>query len=104
MIITLPFPDMRLSPNRSKGHHWATTAKLRKQARIAGFMATLEASKGVKMVAGKRPIKITFIGNRMGDVDNLLAALKPTLDGVADGLKCNDKDFDPVTVSREIGK
>jgi hypothetical protein len=29
MIVTLPWPDPRLNPNRSKGMHWGSTSHLR---------------------------------------------------------------------------
>ena len=49
---------------------------------------------------------ITFVqpDRRGRDRDNLLAACKPMLDGVADALGVNDSQFEPVTIRREYGK
>lgn len=109
MIIILPFPDARLNPNRSNGNHWASTAKLRKAARIEAFWLTnnaiakygIELTKAVENVK----LKITFVqpDRRQRDRDNLLSACKPFLDGIADGLGINDAQFEPVTICREYG-
>jgi len=49
---------------------------------------------------------ITFIqpDRRARDRDNLLAACKPMLDGVADALGVNDSQFEPMTIRRQYGK
>ena len=51
------------------------------------------------------PRVITFIqpDRRHRDRDYLLAACKPALDGVADGLEINNSQIDPVTIRREYG-
>jgi Holliday junction resolvase RusA-like endonuclease len=61
---------------------------------------TVERSK-----ADAVPLVITFIQpDRLHrDRDNLLAACKPALDGVADALEINDSQFDLVTIRREYG-
>jgi crossover junction endodeoxyribonuclease RusA len=112
IVVTLPFPDARLNPNRSKGVHWAATSALRKSARTDAWMLTrAEASKTAWYGAERRkadsvPLTITFIqpDRRHRDRDNLLAACKPALDGVADALEINDSQFDPVTIRREYGQ
>ena len=109
MIILLPFPDARLNPNRSNGNHWASTAKLRKAARIEAFTITINEIRKSGVAISKTyisvPIKITFVqpDKRQRDRDNLLAAFKPHLDGIADGLEINDAQFEPVTICREYG-
>ena len=109
MIIILPFPDARLNPNRSNGNHWASTAKLRKAARIEAFTITVNKVRKFELSfskdSGSVPLKITFIqpDKRQRDRDNLLAAFKPHLDGIADGLGINDAQFEPVTICREYG-
>lgn len=37
---------------------------------------------------------------RRRDVDGILSALKPTLDGLADGLQMNDWHFNPIEIRR----
>jgi crossover junction endodeoxyribonuclease RusA len=111
IVVTLPFPDARLNPNRSKGVHWAATSALRKSARSAAYTMTRVTALGTPWYSIERskadpvPLVITFIqpDRRHRDRDNLLAACKPALDGVADALEINDAQFDPVTIRREYG-
>jgi crossover junction endodeoxyribonuclease RusA len=108
----LPFPNARLNPNRSKGVHWAATSALRKSARTSAYALTRVAALGTpwydvpRSKAQTVPLVITFIqpDRRHRDRDNLLAACKPALDGVADALEINDSQFDPVTIRREYGE
>lgn len=111
ITVTIPFPDARLNPNRSKGMHWAATSALRKSARTDAWMLTRAAASKTPWYGTERrkaeavPLTITFIqpDRRQRDRDNLLAACKPALDGVADALEINDSQFDPVTIRREYG-
>jgi crossover junction endodeoxyribonuclease RusA len=106
IAVTLPWPDPKLNPNRSKGAHWASTSQLRKEARETAWARTLIAACKVPLMrADTIPLTVTFIqpDRRARDRDNLLAALKPSLDGVADALGVNDAQFDPVTIRREYG-
>ena len=112
MIITLPWPDSRLNPNQSKGMHWAATASLRKSAKASGHFLTMKALRetgavraGFQKAPAPVPLTITFVqpDRRARDRDNLLAALKPALDGVANALGINDSEFEPITIKREYG-
>lgn len=111
MKIFLPWPDAKLNPNRSKGVHWASTSSLRKQAKNEAFWLTRGALlqnmliRKESWVDGEFSLSITFVqpDKRARDRDNLLAALKPSLDGVADALGINDSQFDPITIRREYG-
>lgn len=112
MKIVLPWPDAGLNPNRYKGAHWAAVAKLRKAAREAAYWVARAAlvqnakEQGVPMfVGGQLRLQITFLTpNRQArDLDNLLAALKPSLDGIADCLGTDDSKFEPITISRGYG-
>lgn len=113
MRIELPWPDARLNPNRSKGMHWSATAKLRKEAREAAFWIARQVLVGNARAAGQPlggdalvPIDITFVApnKAVRDLDNLLAALKPSLDGVAQCLGTDDSKFEPITLRRAYGK
>lgn len=107
VIVELPFPDRRLNPNSSKGKHWAATVALRKAARADAAVLTRAAGAGGLFTTSQElAIVITFIqpDRRARDRDNLLAACKPMLDGVADALGVNDSQFEPVTIRREYGK
>lgn len=111
IVIDLPFPNPKLNPNRSKGVHWAATSALRKSARTAAYTVTRVTALGTPWYCVERrksdtvPLVITFIqpDRRHRDRDNLLAACKPALDGVAEALEINDAQFDPVTIRREYG-
>ena len=113
IVVTLPFPDSRLNPNRSKGAHWAATSALRKAARNSAAWATkgamlqrlLEKQPPLDLGSAAVSLTITFVqpDRRARDRDNLLAACKPALDGVADALEINDSQFDPITIRREYG-
>ncbi len=106
----LPWPSAKLNPNQSKGLHWGATSALRKKARNdAAWLAKVAMSQhlllGFDFGVGAVQLTVTFIqpDRRARDRDNLLAALKPSLDGVADALGLNDSQFDPVTIRREYG-
>lgn len=119
MKVVLPWPDAKLNPNQSKGRHWASTTALRKKARNDAFWLTrgamlerialapnvLPCSVGPSdsMVV---PLVITFVqpDRRARDRDNLLAAMKPSLDGVADALGINDSQFEPIVIRRSYGE
>jgi crossover junction endodeoxyribonuclease RusA len=106
VTVALPFPDKRLNPNNSKGKHWASTVALRKAARVSAAHLTRIAGVGQQFEPGQElELVITFIqpDRRARDRDNLLAACKPMLDGVADALGVNDSQFEPVTIRREYG-
>lgn len=109
MRIELPWPSAKLNPNQSKGRHWSSGASLRKSAREEAFALTWRAMSIREFVrpapAGTVPLTITFVqpDRRARDRDNLLAALKPSLDGVADALGINDSQFDPITIRRDWG-
>lgn len=106
ITVILPFPDSRLNPNRSKGHHWGSTTELRKKARSDAWVVMRMAARGFVMPEGDIELVITFVqpDRRNRDRDNLLSASKPQIDGVADGLGVNDARFNPITICREYGE
>lgn len=108
MIVTLPFPSAKLNPNNSKGVHWAATATLRKKAHADAWVLTKEAVFSASWIPTSNSVAldITFVqpDARRRDRDNLLAALKCSLDGVAAALGIDDSQFEPVTIRREYGK
>lgn len=106
VTVTLPFPAADLNPNRSKGRHWASTADLRKKARTLARVLTLVELDPSIVFIGDVPLSITFVSpdRRHRDRDNLLAASKPMLDGVADALGIDDRRFEPITISRVFGE
>ena len=100
--IILPWPPKELNPNSTL--HWAKKAKFKKSYRQACWALTLEA-KLTADKSGKVPILITFYppDKRHRDADNMVASIKAGLDGVADALKINDRQFMPTfTFSDEV--
>ena len=91
--ITLPFPAAALNPNRRGGRSWQATAAEKAEAVQTGKIATLDALKGKRPVIAT-PVKfsITFYcpDRRRRDIDNLLASLKPSLDGIAQATGIDD--------------
>ena len=91
-IIDLPYPDKALWPNGRA--HWASKARETKKHRDWAMLATLDAKvpKGAQIAS----IRIMCYPKRTGplpDRDNVTAACKAMLDGIADALGVNDRDF-----------
>lgn len=92
-VITLPWPPAALSSN-ARGH-WAKKAAATKKYRADACTLT-KAAKATVPAEGLIPLTIRFVPphNRY-DPSNMPAMLKAGLDGLADGLGCNDKRFVP---------
>lgn len=107
LTIELPWPDSKLNPNRSKGAHWGIAAAIHKDAKMSAYVLTLQAMMADRAWScpSAPSLTITFVqpDKRARDRDNLLAALKPALDGVASALRIDDSQFDPITICREYG-
>lgn len=98
--ITVPWPDACLFANRSNGRHWSLRQDAKRTARaVAGF-----ESIGHHVGSNITPHHVSIYAyppdKRSRDVDGILSALKPTLDGLADGLQINDFNFNPITIQR----
>lgn len=98
MIIVLPWPDPKLSPNARI--HFRPKAALTRLAREkAGW--TAKATKGFqeaqKALQGDGPIPVTVTfyppDRRHRDDDNMIGSCKAFRDGVADALGVNDRRF-----------
>lgn len=105
MKIELDFPPAQLFPNRSKGKHWTVTHTARNNYRQVSAWLTKQQMAGWKPTKAQIKLTITFVmpDKRLRDTDNCLAAAKAGLDGMADALAVNDRQFDPVIVYREYG-
>lgn len=107
LTIELPWPDAKLAPNRSKGLHWAKTSGLKAKAFEAAFLLTADAVRSHKgewfdLTSQQVPLTITFNppDKRRRDSDNLLSAMKHSLDGVATALTIDDSKFNPIILRR----
>lgn len=106
MRLTLPLPSPALNPN--KRNHWAVTSTAKKVEREQAHALTLQwlgAGRFYDKPTLGDHLKITYHlpGNRKRDADNLLAASKAAIDGMADALRINDNVFNPITVERVYG-
>jgi len=98
---SLSWPDSALMPNRSIGRHWGARHSAKATAKEA---AALLARKwrGVLPESAALAVVITLEppDRRARDVDNLLAALKPSIDGLAQGLGINDAQICRMVIDR----
>ncbi|MAL02060.1 MAG: endonuclease [Alcaligenaceae bacterium] len=101
ITIQISFPDSKLMPNRKNGRHWGSSQEAKIRAKQEGFYAAKSAF-GLNQFepAARVPVSIRFYApdNRNRDLDNLLAACKPAIDGIAHALGVDDKHFRPITV------
>lgn len=101
LTITLPWPDTSLMPNKKNGRHWGGTQVAKVRARQDGYFGAKKAlGSSVFPATDRVAVKITFVSpdRRHRDIDNLLACIKPQLDGIAQALRVDDKLFRPITL------
>lgn len=102
MIIRLPWPDPKLMPNRKNGTKWVSTSRIKTEQREAAYLCTLAALKTTsdKEWEGNIPLSIVYMppDKRHRDLDNLLAASKALIDGMAQAMGIDDKRFRPILV------
>jgi crossover junction endodeoxyribonuclease RusA len=103
--IHLAFPSPDLFPNRSKGKHWAATYKAKTEAVTSSYILTRAQTRGWEPTDKDLSVTVTFLmpDKRKRDADNCLAAAKSALDGIAQALKVDDFQFQPVKVFRRFG-
>lgn len=99
IIIRLPFPHASLFSNRRNGQHWAKTNDAKESQKSHAYYATKAAGAFVAPT-GDIPISLLFLtpDKRKRDADNMLAASKALLDGMAMALGVDDSRFRPVLV------
>ena len=92
-VINLGWPPKETHPNARP--HWAVKAKAAKAYRAQSYLATKSQVKGLYTEDGAIDLHVVFYPktNRKRDLDNLIAAIKPGLDGIADALQINDNRF-----------
>lgn len=105
---TLAFPAKELFPNRSNGRHWGGKQAAKEKARSEGqTIARVWALRNDFVPVKDRTyaLRLEFVQDKCSrDLDNMLAALKPALDGVALGLQINDRQFKPITITTYKGE
>ena len=102
MIIKLPFPDAELFPNRKNGAHYRKTKEVKDKQRDDAFSLTKQAARAYQVPTGHIPLSIVFVepSAHHRDLDNMLAAAKAAIDGMAKALGVDDKVFQPVLIDR----
>lgn len=102
MIISLPWPDPRLTPNSKRRKHWRSYQGVIRDARALAWGITLEAvpvalREALAASDGHIPMTITFYppDRRHRDDDGMIGAFKHARDGIADALKVDDRRFKP---------
>lgn len=105
MIVRLPFPDSSLFPNRKNGNHWTKAHAAKVAARDGAFYLTKQAAKDFKPCDGAIPLSVMFClpDGRHRDLDNMLAACKAQIDGIAQALGVDDKRFRPILLDAMQG-
>lgn len=96
MMIDLPFPAKALWPNGRA--HWGAKSTATAKHRAWAAIATREVMDRFGLGVGPAPIPVTIhvYPKPRGpepDADNCVAAAKSSLDGIADALGINDRDF-----------
>lgn len=62
LTLVLPWPDMRLMPNRKNGRHWGGVQSAKEQARRDGRVAAVVELGRRRFIGGDRiPVKVTFM-------------------------------------------
>lgn len=92
-LVTLSWPDKRLSPNGR--YHWAQKAKATAAARREAYGAAWEA--GLRGMDRADSYRLTFAyhppDRKRRDAQNMPAMLKGSIDGIADALGVDDSVF-----------
>lgn len=89
-VITLPWPSAKLTPH-AKGH-WRPKADATKEARAHAWAVAMERPAVVC-----NPHAVIFVeyypSAFRGDVHNMHGRMKAYIDGIADAMGCDDKNF-----------
>lgn len=102
----LPWPDRRLSPNAAKGSARRLKATIVADARKHGWArAMTDPANDPGTFPLKEPLGVCLSffppDRRRRDTDNLVAMMKPYLDGVAEAVGVDDYHWNPKIIVRE---
>jgi crossover junction endodeoxyribonuclease RusA len=106
LIVRLPWPDPSLMPNRAKGRAWQGLSALRKKQLADAYALTRSAlvtAGPQEFGTDKIPLTLVYIlpdTRYKRDLDNLLAASKPLIDGLAKALGVDDSRFEPTMLDK----
>lgn len=100
MIVILPWPNVKLTPNAKRRKHWRTYCGAIQSDRRTGYLMTaaalsLDARQRLAEGEGHIPVEIRFSppDRRRRDDDGMIGAFKHMRDGIADALGVDDHRF-----------
>ena len=99
-VVVLPWPDPVLWPNRSNGNHWSVRQSAKSAAKLIARSNSTGANIGDTSIDHAVTIIVEPPDKRRRDVDGVLSALKPSLDGIAHALDIDDCHFNPIQIVR----
>ncbi len=101
MIITLPWPDSALLPNRNTRFDRGAHFSRREAARNYKMQAYL-LSRQYQTGRDIDRISIDFYppDNRHRDIDGMLSSIKPGIDGIFEALEKNDASIKTITLTK----
>lgn len=101
LTIDLPWPPRALHPNARV--HYLTKSSTARKYRSDCFFLTIDALKGTRPDFRAVDVHLEFSppDSRHRDDDGMVAAFKNGRDGVADALRCNDRNW---KTSHEVGE
>ena len=89
IIVRLPWPDRKLSPNARV--HWAAKAGAVKLARQTACVLTLcQMTPGTQILANELHLQFCPPDKRRRDRDNMIASAKAYIDGISDAIGIDD--------------
>ena len=99
------WPHSDLLPNNSNGHHFGKRLNPKEAAKDEARLLALPY-RGTVAQNRRLALSVTFYPPdlRHRDLDNLIAALKPYIDGMAEGLNVNDKKIKRIVAEQVEGK
>ena len=107
LIVRLPFPDKKLMPNKRNGKHWTSTVASKDGQKRDAYILTGDAllKAGPHEWPEHIPLSLLYLtpDKRHRDLDNLLAASKALIDGMAQALGVDDKRFRPILIDAVLG-
>ena len=96
LTVCLPWPSAKLNPNARV--HWSRKAQVARRARQDAYSATRQSIAVTHTdVTLETPVSVSIVfcppDRRRRDWDNLIASMKPSLDGIALALGIDDSHF-----------
>lgn len=101
--ITIQVLDLPKSPNQTKGRHWAVIQKERNEWRDKIGWLAKSKFRGEPFKRSQIHFNVSVGDNRRHDSDNIIASLKPVLDGLT-GIVIEDDSIDHVILSYEFNR